>query len=166
MPSPLKEKEFKKFTQLIFKHAGIHMDERKKSLIEGRLRKRLITLKLETYDAYYQIIKSDNNPMEQQQFIDLLTTNETWFFREEKHFEFVTKIMEKTDPLRPISFWSAACSSGQEPYSIAMLMAELRNLARPWDILATDISKDILSKAKQGIYLKDRVKGLSLPRRF
>ncbi len=159
--SPLNNAEFTKFTQLIFKYAGIHMNESKKALVEGRLRKRLVALKLSSYNDYFNIVKGDSNPVERQQFIDLLTTNETWFFREEKHFEFVTKILAKTDPQRPVSFWSSACSSGQEPYSIAMLMAEIRNLSRPWDILATDISKDILTKAKQGIYLNDRVKGLS-----
>jgi len=162
--SALSDNEFKKFTQLIFKYAGINMNQSKKALVEGRLRKRLVALKLSNYDEYYTIVKNSSNPVERQQFIDLLTTNETWFFREEKHFEFVADILSKTDPQRPISFWSSACSSGQEPYSIAMLLAEIRNLSRPWDILATDISKDILTKAKQGIYLNDRVKGLSLQR--
>jgi chemotaxis protein methyltransferase CheR len=162
--SALNDQEFTNFTQLIFKYAGIHMNQSKKALVEGRLRKRLVALELTSYDQYYQIVKSSNNPIERQQFIDLLTTNETWFFREEKHFEFVANIMAKSNPQRPVSFWSSACSSGQEPYSIAMLMAEIQSLSRPWDILATDISKDILTKAKQGIYLNDRVKGLSLQR--
>lgn len=162
--SPLSDTEFSKFTQLIFKYAGIHMNQSKKALVEGRLRKRLVALRLSSYNEYYKMVKGDTNPIERQQFIDLLTTNETWFFREEKHFDFVADIMKKTDPQRPVSFWSSACSSGQEPYSIAMLMAETRNLSRPWDILATDISKDILTKARQGIYLSDRVKGLSLQR--
>jgi chemotaxis protein methyltransferase CheR len=160
----LNDKEFKNFTQLIFKYAGIHMDGRKKPLVEGRLRKRIIALNLNSYGDYYQIVKTDDDPVEKQQFIDLLTTNETWFFREEKHFDFVAKIMQERDPQKPVSFWSAACSSGQEPYSIAMLMAEVRSISRPWGILATDISRTILTKAKKGIYLKDRVKGLSQTR--
>jgi chemotaxis protein methyltransferase CheR len=164
MPLPLNQTEFTNFSQLIFNYAGIHMDERKKPLIEGRLRKRLIALNLETYHDYFTIVKSNHNPSEKQLFIDLLTTNETWFFREEKHFDFISQLMAKSKSYNQVEFWSAACSSGQEPYSIAMLMAELRNLSQPWNILATDISKTILTKAKEGIYLKDRVKGLSLTR--
>ncbi|MFK5983991.1 MAG: protein-glutamate O-methyltransferase CheR [Pseudomonadota bacterium] len=163
-PSPLSDHEFRKFAQLIFKLAGINMNQSKKALVEGRLRKRLVALELNNYNSYYQLINTGNNPREQQQFIDLLTTNETWFFREEKHFDFVAKVIEKSNPQQPISFWSSACSSGQEPYSIAMLLAEVRTLSRPWDILATDISTDILKKAKQGVYLKDRVKGLTIQR--
>ena len=79
--SALNDQEFSKFTQLIFKYAGIHMNQSKKALVEGRLRKRLVALELTSYDQYYQIVNSSNNPIERQQFIDLLTTNETWFFR-------------------------------------------------------------------------------------
>ena len=157
----LSDKEFEKFSRLIFKYAGIHMNMTKKALVEGRLRKRLVANNLETYEDYYKIVKNENNAVEKQIFIDQLTTNETWFFREEKHFDFVQKQLSETNPSNPISLWSAACSSGQEPYSLAMLLAEERTLNRPWDILATDISTDILRKARKGVYLTHRIKGLS-----
>jgi len=157
----LTEADFKKFTGLIYQYAGIHMNASKKALVEGRLRKRLVALKLGNYAEYYKIIKNDNLPNERQRFIDLLTTNETWFFREEKHFSFLDEKLAEMPPQQPVSIWSAACSSGQEPYSLAMQMTESRTLQRPWDILATDISTDILTTARKGIYFKEKIKGLS-----
>lgn len=159
--SALGEADFKKFTDLIYRYAGIHMNNSKRALVEGRLRKRLVALGLENYADYYQIIRNDSQPNERQRFIDLLTTNETWFFREEKHFKFLSERLADMPPQQHISLWSAACSSGQEPYSLAMQMAETRTLHRPWDILATDISTDILKTARKGIYFKDKIKGLS-----
>ncbi|MBF0265634.1 MAG: SAM-dependent methyltransferase [Gammaproteobacteria bacterium] len=160
----LNDQEFKNFSQIIEQYAGIHMAEGKKALVEGRLRKRLVALNLETYNDYYKIVRNDNNKTERQLFIDLLTTNETWFFREENHFNFLKKILDDRNPQQPMNIWSAACSSGQEPYSIAMLMAEERELSRPWNILGTDISNKILTSAKKGVYLKKNIKGLSKTR--
>jgi len=157
----LNEAEFKKFTGLIYKYAGIHMNTSKKALVEGRLRKRLVALELDNYGDYYKIVRNDSHPNERQRFIDLLTTNETWFFREEKHFTFLKQRLNEMPPQQQLSIWSAACSSGQEPYSLAMLMEEVRTIQRPWDILATDISTDILRTARKGIYFKDKIKGLS-----
>jgi len=160
----LNDQEFKNFSQIIEQYAGIHMTEGKKALVEGRLRKRLVALNLQTYNEYYKIVRDDNNKVERQLFIDLLTTNETWFFREENHFNYLKKILHERNPQQVMNIWSAACSSGQEPYSIAMLMAEERELTRPWNILATDISNKILNTAKKGVYLKKNIKGLSKTR--
>ena len=157
----LSNQEFEKFSRLIFKHAGIHMNLTKKALVEGRLRKRLVVNNLDSYHDYYKFVKNKNNASEKQIFIDLLTTNETWFFREENHFKFVKQWLSAHNGSSPTSFWSAACSSGQEPYSIAMLLEEESTFDRPYDILATDISTDILNKAKRGVYFKQRIKGLS-----
>lgn len=156
----LTDSEFEKISALIYQVAGIHMNASKKALVEGRLRKRLVSLKLKSYAEYFKIVQDETEIKERQFFIDLLTTNETWFFREEKHFDFLTKTLEQGDPQQNVAIWSAACSSGQEPYSLAMHMAELRSLQRPWTIFATDISTKILSEAKRGVYLKDKVKGL------
>jgi len=158
---PLSEATFKKFAELIEQFAGIHMNTSKHALVEGRLRKRLVALQLTSYVDYFNIIKSDSVPKERQQFIDLLTTNETWFFREEKHFRFLKSQLAVMPPQQKLSLWSAACSSGEEPYSLSMLLAEVRTLQRPWKILATDISTDILAKAQKGVYLKRTLKGLS-----
>ena len=166
----LTDEVFDKFRALIFKKAGISMNDAKRALVAGRLRKRLVVLGLENYDDYYRYIirKDPSTAGEMQRFIDLLTTNETWFFREERHFEFLKSRLADMDRGQTLNVWSAASSSGEEPYSIAMTIAEQNGLNRPWNILGTDISSEILTKARKGIYLKSRIKGLSdaLKRRY
>ena len=158
----LTDEAFDKFRALIFKKAGISMNDAKRALVAGRLRKRLVVLGLENYDDYYRYItrKDPSTAGEMQRFIDLLTTNETWFFREERHFEFLKSRLADMDRGQTLNIWSAASSSGEEPYSIAMTIAEQNGLNRPWSILGTDISSEILTKARKGIYLKSRIKGL------
>ncbi len=159
----LDDTEFNKIRQLIYKKAGISMSDAKRSLVAGRLRKRLVALDLNSYAEYYQFLRKDEQAGtgEMQRFIDLLTTNETWFFREEKHFEFLSQQIKNRPISKEISIWSAASSSGEEPYSIAMTMAQEMGLSSPWKVLGTDISSEILTKARKGIYMKSKVKGLS-----
>ena len=154
--------EFDKIRKLIHKKAGISMSDAKRSLVAGRLRKRLVALNLDSYDAYFQTLKKDQTG-EMQKFIDLLTTNETWFFREERHFEYLTEFLNEQPKAKSINIWSAASSSGEETYSIAMTMAETMGVTSPWNILGTDISSRILDRAKKGIYMKSKIKGLSNP---
>ncbi|MCP3850176.1 MAG: protein-glutamate O-methyltransferase CheR [Gammaproteobacteria bacterium] len=161
----LNDDSFDRLRKLIHKKAGISMSDAKRSLVAGRLRKRLVALGLESYDEYTHFLKKDEQAGtgEMQCFIDLLTTNETWFFREERHFEFLKAQLND----RPISvgtnIWSAASSSGEEAYSIAMTLAETMGLSSPWQILGTDISSEILVKARKGLYMKSKIKGLSQP---
>ena len=159
----LTDEVFNQFRTLIFKKSGIAMNDAKRALVAGRLRKRLVALNLSNYDEYYRYLKNESktDTGETQRFIDLLTTNETWFFREERHFDFLRTKLGEMDRTKPLNIWSAACSSGEEPYSIGMTVAEKNGLNRPWNIVATDISSDILLKARKGIYLKARIKGLS-----
>ena len=138
------------------------MSDAKRSLVAGRLRKRLVALDLDSYEAYYQYLKKDQTG-EMQRFIDLLTTNETWFFREERHFEYLTEFLQQQPKAKSLNIWSAASSSGEETYSIAMTMAETMGVTSPWNILGTDISSRILDRAKKGIYMKSKIKGLSSP---
>jgi chemotaxis protein methyltransferase CheR len=155
--------EFDNFRRLIHKKAGISMSDAKRSLVAGRLRKRLVALELNNYDEYYQFLKreGDSGTGEMQRFIDLLTTNETWFFREERHFEFLRKQLKTRPIAKPVHIWSAASSSGEETYSIAMTLADEMGLSSPWQVLGTDICTEILSRAKKGIYMKSKIKGLS-----
>lgn len=161
----LSDQDFEKLRQLIHRKAGISMSEAKRSLVAGRLRKRLVALNLDGYGDYIQYLKKDEQAGtgEMQQFIDLLTTNETWFFREEKHFEFLQKQLKNRPVSQTINIWSAASSSGEEGYSIAMTLAETMGLSSPWQILGTDISTEILATARKGIYMKSKIKGLSTP---
>lgn len=161
----LSDQEFDKLRQLIHKKAGISMSEAKRSLVAGRLRKRLVALELSSYDEYITFLKKDEHAGagEMQRFIDLLTTNETWFYREERHFDFLKKYVKSLPVSKGINIWSAASSSGEEAYSIAMTLAEEMGLSSPWQIFGTDISSQILAKAKKGIYMKSKIKGLPLP---
>jgi chemotaxis protein methyltransferase CheR len=159
----LTEEVFRKFRALIYERAGISMNDAKRALVAGRLRKRLVALNLESYDEYYRFLKKEekNDTGELQRFTDLLTTNETWFFREQRHFDFLRQTLSQRDRSQTVEVWSAACSSGEEPYSIAMTIAEANGLNRPWHILATDISSNILTRARKGIYEKSKIKGLT-----
>ncbi|SEI23546.1 CheR family methyltransferase [Pseudomonas asplenii] len=155
----LSNHEFQKFRTMIHEIAGIAMSETKRQLIAGRLNKRLRHFDLGSYGDYYQLLMKDKD--ERQIAVDLLTTNETYFFREPKHFEFLreelnTELRSGSGPLR---IWSAACSSGEEPYTLALLLADTLP-GRPWEILASDISTRILDKARAGLYPLEDAQGI------
>lgn len=146
----LGEAEFREFQQMIFAVAGIHMQASKRTMVAGRLSKRLKALNLQSYAAYGQYLRRDAN--EKQVAVDLLTTNETYFFREPRHFEFLRdRIVPGHSGRRPFRLWSAACSSGEEAYSAAMVLSDTLGKSG-WEILASDISTQVLSKARAGRY--------------
>jgi chemotaxis protein methyltransferase CheR len=160
----LQEKEFAQFRDLIYRIAGINMSPAKKPLVTSRLAKRLRHYGLSSYGGYFQMITAANGKTELQVAVDLLTTNETHFFREPKHFEFLSQhILPERKPGKPLRIWSAACSSGEEPYSIAMLLDEKLGSA-PWEIVASDLSTRVLDKARSGLYPIDRM--LEIPRHY
>jgi chemotaxis protein methyltransferase CheR len=155
----LTEQEFASFQQLIHEAAGISLAPSKKALVAGRLSKRLKHHGLDTFAQYHRLIGQSAD--ERQMAVDLLTTNETYFFREPKHFEHLRDQVLPAQPRdRALRIWSAACSTGEEPYSIAMLLAE-RVPDRPWEILASDISTRVLDKARSGLYALDNVRGMT-----
>jgi chemotaxis protein methyltransferase CheR len=150
--SPINDEEFKYFKKLIYKIAGINLSEAKKSLVAGRLSKRLRHYGIPTYSQYIALLKRPGNHLEQQIMVDLLTTNETYFFREPKHFEFLhSTVLPLASKNKTFRAWSAASSTGEEAYTIAMLLADKFGLCN-WEILATDISSRVLETAKKGIY--------------
>lgn len=151
-PAALSDREFGQFRQLIHEIAGIHLSEAKKPLVAGRLNKRLRAFGLATYGEYFKRVGKDS--VELQTCVDLLTTNETYFFREPKHFDFLRELLKKPGFVpggRPLRIWSGACSSGEEPYTLALLLAEALG-ERPWEVLASDISLRILERARSGVY--------------
>lgn len=159
----LSDKEFKGFRQLIFDEAGIHMSDAKKPLVSGRLAKRLAQHGLDTYGAYYQIVSRDAK--ERQVAVDLLTTNETFFFREPKHFEFLANtIVPALSGQGNLRIWSGACSTGEEPYTLAMTLAQAMGNLR-FDILASDISTRVLATAKTGLYPVEDAQDIPKPYR-
>jgi chemotaxis protein methyltransferase CheR len=148
----LREKEFAQFRDLIYRIAGISMSPAKKPLVTSRLAKRLHHYGLASYGEYFQMITATDGKTELQMAIDLMTTNETHFFREPKHFDFLRqRILPERKPGKPFRVWSAACSSGEEPYSIAMLLDDVLGNA-PWEVIASDLSTRVLEKARRGLY--------------
>lgn len=146
------DQEFGLFQKLIHDIAGISMSPAKKPLISGRLAKRLAHHGATSYGDYFCILQKEGAQGELQIAVDLLTTNETYFFREHKHFDFLkNEVLTHYRPGRPFRVWSAACSSGQEPYTLAMVLADSLGDA-PWEILASDISTRVLERARTGQY--------------
>jgi chemotaxis protein methyltransferase CheR len=152
----LSDSEFTQFQRFIFDAAGITMAAGKKALVSGRLAKRLAHHGLDTYSEYFALLASGRNAAEVQVAVDLLTTNETYFFRENKHFDLLRQLAEQAkNSGTPFRVWSAACSTGEESYSIAMVLADVLE-ARPWEVFGTDISTRVLERARRGHYPMDR----------
>jgi len=150
----LNDKEFNTFRKLIYEWAGIYMSDAKRALIAGRLLKRLRHYRLSSYGEYIDIVLHPDNKEEKQILINLLTTNETYFFREDQHLIYLREnILSAIHPTKTNRFrvWSAASSSGQEAYSISMILQDTIG-ADTWEILGTDISETVLEKARYGVY--------------
>lgn len=159
-PPQMGELEFRRFQKLIFDAAGIHLAPVKRSMVAGRLAKRLKALDLPDFVSYVRHV--DLNPAEYQLVVDLLTTNETYFFREPKHFDFVRlELLPNRNKSQPLKVWSAACSSGEEPYSLAMLLSDQLG-DKGWSVFASDISTQVLARAKRGHYPMTRAEGIPM----
>jgi chemotaxis protein methyltransferase CheR len=154
--TPISDAEFAQFQRFIFEAAGITMADAKKALVTGRLGKRLNAHGLDSFGAYFKLLASGQHADEVQMAVDLLTTNETYFFREIKHFEFLrSQALAARSRPQPFRVWSAASSSGEEAYSIAMVLADCMQTT-PWEILGSDISTRVLEGARRGLYSMER----------
>jgi len=146
---------FKKFATLIYEQSGITLGDNKEALVCARVGKRMRALGIGDYRAYFKHVERDETGEEVVQLLDAISTNVTHFFRENQHFDLLREILSgwlKTGQRR-FRIWSAASSSGEEPYSIAMTVLETANGERlDVKILATDISTRILDKAREGLY--------------
>ena len=161
-PSGITDAEFAQFQRLIYQIAGISLADSKKVLLVGRLGKRLKARNLGTFSEYYKLVSSGSDPAERQTMVDLLTTNETYFFREEAHFEFMRKVILPQRALgQSFDIWSAASSTGEEIYTLSMVMADELGVNAQWTILGSDISTHVLGIAQRGQYWLDRTRGLS-----
>jgi chemotaxis protein methyltransferase CheR len=145
------DEQFNRFRKMIYEVAGISMADEKKMLVASRLAKRLNFYKLDSYGKYYQLVNSPQYPGEFQMMVDLLTTNETYFFRESQHFDLIKNELLKGWRGDNFRVWSAASSSGEEVYTIAMILAETIG-ARPWEVLGSDISSRVLNSCRQAVY--------------
>ncbi len=153
------DQEFALFRKLIYRLAGINMADSKKPLLAGRLTRRLRHHGLESFRDYYTLVTRTEHSDELQLMVDLLTTNETYFFREAAHFDYLQTFAASRRG-RPFRVWSGASSSGEEPYTIAMVLAETLGMAANWEIVASDISLSMLEKAHAGLYPMERGKGI------
>jgi chemotaxis protein methyltransferase CheR len=159
MMLPLTEQEFRLFQDFIFEQAGITMSACKKHLVSNRLGRRVSHWGLSSFGAYFQLLQRTGSEL--QHAVDLLTTNETYFFREPRHFDLLEQEV-RASTRRPFRVWSAACSSGEEPYSIAMVLAEHAGPGN-YEVLGTDISTRVLDRARRGHYAMDRASGIPAP---
>jgi chemotaxis protein methyltransferase CheR len=163
---PITNREFSMLQELIHGTSGINLTPSKKSLLVSRLSIRLRELGIHSFAAYYQLLLEDDSGEEQIKLIDRITTNETSFFREPRQFEYLEKTLiprwqkEAIDGERSkrIQIWSAGCSTGEEPYSIAMLLLKHFPPGGSWrvEIFATDISEKILERAEEGLWAVDK----------
>lgn len=153
----ISEREYQRFQAFIHEAAGITLSSGKKALVCGRLGKRLAHHGFEKYSDYLALLDSGRDPAEVQIAVDLLTTNETYFFREPKHFELLRRMALEAPRNQPFRIWSAACSSGEEPYSMAMVLADVRP-DKPWEVVGSDISSRVLQRARQGHYPMERAR--------
>ncbi|SBT05314.1 chemotaxis regulator, protein-glutamate methyltransferase [Candidatus Accumulibacter aalborgensis] len=158
--SPISDQEFALFQRLIYKLAGINLSDAKRVLLVGRLGRRLKHHHFDTYTQYYRLLSSGQHADEVQQMVDLLTTNETYFFREPRHFDFLRDVvLGKWRGPGTFRIWSAASSTGEEAYSMAMVLAEHRSVAA-WEVFGSDISLTVLARARAGIYTRERIDGI------
>jgi chemotaxis protein methyltransferase CheR len=160
-PITLTDAEFAEVRAFAMSQAGISLNGSKKALVVGRWGKRLAHHGFTSFRQYLDLLRAGSSREELQISLDLLTTNETYFFREPQHFDFLrTEVLPKIAPGQRLRVWSAACSSGEEPYSIAMLLAaELTH--SNWEVLGSDISTRVLASAGVGLY--DMVRAQHIP---
>lgn len=170
----LTDRDFDRFSKLVYDHCGIKLPSHKRSMLEARLRKRLRAHTLASFEEYAELIFSRDEPTQELiKLIDVVTTNKTDFFREPAHFDY---LIQSALPFlietfgaginKPLNIWSASCSTGKEPYTLAMVFKEFQ-LDRPdfrFDILCTDICTEVLEKFVQGIYAE--VKAAPIPEKL
>lgn len=153
MSYEINDTEFKRLSRLLYDIAGITLTDAKKMLLTGRLSKRLSALGMGTYTQYFKYVTDSAHTDELQFMVDLLTTNETYFFRESQHFDFLKQIVPPAIRQgQTFRVWSAAASIGAEAYTIAMILADKLGEGGAWEILGTDISNSVLEQARRGHY--------------
>jgi len=164
MLTSISDKEFGQFQRFIFQSAGITLSAAKKALVCGRLSKRLQQRQMKSYSEYFRLLSSGEDAREVQMAIDLLTTNETYFFREPKHFDALRQhALASRAGNRNFRIWSAASSSGEEAYSMAMVLADCLP-EDSWEVHASDVSMRVLEQARTGLYPSTRT--THIPREY
>jgi chemotaxis protein methyltransferase CheR len=173
---PMTQAEFSRFSDFIIGQCGIKMPPSKKIMLEARLQKRLRALNIPTFGEYFTYIHGEDGRGELVHMLDAVTTNKTDFFREPIHFQYLLQtilpeaLVEQERTKKPFSVWSAGCSTGEEPYTLAMVLTDFadQHPAFRFSIVATDISTRVLERARDGIYDAERAEAvpLSLKHKF
>ena len=165
------EHEFKRITQYMATYYGIDLSK-KRIIVEGRMDNYIANKGYKDYETYMDAVEANLHGKEAQNIVNILTTNHTFFLREAEHYEYLRNVIlpeikKKEEATRNLRIWSAACSTGEEPYTIAMVIKDFFGLEyRNWDttILATDISVEVLTKAIEGVYQDKQIE--ALPKRW
>ncbi|REL38705.1 protein-glutamate O-methyltransferase CheR [Rhodohalobacter sp. SW132] len=159
---PLSKEDFGRVKSLLHNYSGIFLHEGKEALVRARLMKRIRKVGVSSFLEYLDYVENDETGGEFLSLVDVLTTNKTSFFREKQHFDFLNEEVIPSMKGREFKWWSAGCSSGEEPVTMAMTLFEHREFMRDFKvkILATDLSRDVLRFAKDGIYTPEKVKDL------
>jgi chemotaxis protein methyltransferase CheR len=156
----LHDSTYRDFASLMYETVGLSLNESKKALVASRLAPRIQRLGIGTYEDYLQLASPESDGGEFQMLVDLLTTNETYFFRESAHFDLMEAELS-SQRRSSLAIWSAASSFGDEAFTIAMTLSDMQTqgkIANDWSILGTDISDRVLKSASQGIYPEDRLR--------
>lgn len=164
----LRPADFQRFSEMVYRHSGIHLGSVKTELLRARLAKRMRALSLTSFKDYYQAVLEDESGEELARMLDVVTTNKTEFFREDKHFVLLAQSIlppllagaaQRAD--KTLRIWSAACSSGEEAYTLAMCAREASvGTNVKVKILATDLSSRMIHRAVTGIYEKEKTQGI------
>jgi chemotaxis protein methyltransferase CheR len=172
---PMTGRIFSRFSAFIRGELGINITDAKRTMLQARLQKRMRLLGLSSFEDYYDYVFSDQGRRsELLHMIDAITTNKTDFFREPKHFDYLTQTLlpelirtHGTGVRRRAAFWSAGCSTGEEPYTLAMVLSDFaaRRPGFDFSILGTDISGEVLKKAVAGIYDHQKIAPVPMPMR-
>lgn len=160
----INERTFKRVSAIMYESIGLVLSDSKRSLVTSRLGPRLQRLGMSRYEDYVELIESDAGAAEFQMALDLLTTNETYFFREPQHYDLLERHVISQRSRDPLTIWSAASSFGDEAYSIAILLSDLQKKGQciaGWSILGTDISHRVLMSAKEAVFPADRFRHVS-----
>jgi len=164
-----KDQDFQRVKKIVYDYAGIDLNDSKKNLVYNRLSKRIRFLGMTTFSAYIDYVEAQGES-EFVHLINAITTNLTFFFRENHHFEYLAKtvipgLVKENANSKKIRVWSAGCSTGEEPYSIAITLKE--SLPTGWDakVIATDLDSNVVATGQKGVYKIDRLKGVSEERK-
>lgn len=155
----LKDKDFQRVRRMIYSYCGISINEGKEALVQSRLMKRIRKLGIGSFTEYLDLIEKHTESDEFLSFVDVLTTNKTNFFRENKHFEFIKDEILPYSAGKNLKWWSAGCSTGEEPITTVITLLEAQKQYK-WNsakILATDISRDVIKVAKEGVYTQNKI---------